>query len=377
MKIGYDAKRLYSNFTGLGNYSRTLVKNFQNQFPENDYYLYTTKVVNDPETEQFSNSKNFITRISTAIFKSRWRSYAISKQLQKDNIDLYHGLSHEIPFTLKKMGIKSVVTIHDLIFKIYPETYKTVDRKIYEKKFKYSCENADRIVAISESTKQDIIKYYNINPNKIDVVYQSCDPIYFTPISEKDTTEVANKYQLPSKFLLSVGSIIERKNIKVIIESYAHLAPENRIPVVIVGNGKEYKTEMKALIQSLKLEPHFNWIDNVKSTQDLKAMYHLAFALIYPSIYEGFGLPVAEALLCKTPVITSNVSSLPEAGGPSTLYIDPTNPQELAEKITLLVNDDDLRQKMINSGYEYATNHFLGEQSAKKLMNSYIKTHSA
>ena len=131
----------------------------------------------------------------------------------RHRIELFHGLSNEIPIGLNKVNIPSVVTIHDLIFRHYPNQYSWVDRQIYDYKFRYACENAQRIVAISESTKKDIVHFYNINPDKIKVIYQSCHERFVQERSQKTIDAVLKKYNLPENYLLYVGSIIERKNL--------------------------------------------------------------------------------------------------------------------------------------------------------------------
>ena len=374
MRIGFDSKRLYSNFTGLGNYSRTLVKNLQKFYSNDEYYLYTTKLKKTPETSFFYDSSNFNTYTAKTAFKSFWRSVSVVNQLQKDKIDLYHGLSNEVPTNLKKTKIKSIVTIHDLIFKILPQTYPAIDRHIYDLKFRKSCQSADRIIAISNSTKKDLINFYNINPDKIDVIYQSCNPLFYENSKNEDSEAILKKHGIPNEFLLFVGSIEKRKNLKLLINAYQYLSPDLQIPLVIVGGNKSHKDELLEMIKAKKLEKKVLWIVDLKDNNHLKIIYKKAMALIYPSLYEGFGLPVAEALLSKTPVITSNVSSLPEAGGPNTLYIDPTNSEELADAIKKVLTNSELRKTMIHNGYEYAIQNLGPEVVSNKLMGCYTKT---
>lgn len=371
MSIGYDAKRLFCNFTGLGNYSRTLLENLAAFYPEQVYHLYTTKITDHPKTNFFIENEAYQTHLSDTHLKAYWRSYAIVNQLKKDGIELYHGLSHEIPFGIKKSGIKSIVTIHDLIFKHYPTTYSFFDRQLYDLKFKYSCKNAHKIVAISENTKKDIIRFYNIEPAKIEVLYQSCNPVFYQTIDEITVNEVTNKYNLPTEYLLFVGSIIKRKNLEVIINAYEHLENDCKIPLVILGSGKSYKKEMLQLIKRKGFGNLIVWLNNVQNDEDLAAIYSKAMALIYPSLYEGFGLPVAEALLCKTPVITSNISSLPEAGGSSSLFVNPTNAIEVAGAISKVLKDEGLRKTMQQSGYDYALNTFGAKKLSSQLMEIY------
>jgi len=295
-------------------------------------------------------------------------------QLKKDNIELYHGLSHELPVRIHKSSIKSVVTIHDLIFKIYPKTYSFMDRNIYDVKYKYSCKYSDRIIAISNSTRNDIIQYYGIHPDKIDVVYQSCNLLYYTLQDPQESKLVVNTYGLPNEYFLYVGSIEERKNIKIIIESYDHLPYDMKLPLVIVGKGKKYKKEMMKLVASKGMEELVIWVENVYDNYHLQSIYQNAMALIYPPLYEGFGLPVAEALLSKTPVITANVSSLPEAGGPNSIYINPLRSDELAYAMQTVLDDSQLRQNMKDSGFLYAREKFGSSVVAKQMVDVYQKT---
>jgi glycosyltransferase involved in cell wall biosynthesis len=374
MRIGFDAKRLYSNFTGLGNYSRSLVRNLQRLYPDHEYLLYTPKLIQSPETNFFADSSDFRTFLAKGVLKSYWRSFSIVDQLKKDGIDLYHGLSNEIPRNLNKTHIKSIVTVHDLIFKVLPDTYPFFDRQIYDIKFRNSCLKADRIIAISNSTRSDIIQYYGVNPDKIEVIYQSCNPLFYQTTSKEENNHLLQKYDIPEEFLLFVGSVEKRKNLRLILEAYQHLKPAFRIPLVVIGGSRGNKDEILNMIASHKLEKLVHWISDLRDNYSLQALYQRAMALVYPSFYEGFGLPVAEALLSKTPVITSNVSSLPEAGGPASVYIDPHNSEELADAIARVLSDTALRNTMIRDGYNHAMEHFTPEHVTHELVKCYDKT---
>lgn len=373
MRIGFDAKRLFCNFTGLGNYSRTLVANLAKFHPSHSYHLYSPSLKKQAKTSPFFNNPYQAFAPQTA-FKSLWRSFAIPKQLQQDSIDLYHGLSHELPIGIQQSGIKSIVTIHDLIFKVYPETYSFFDRKIYDWKFRYSCQKADRIIAISEHTKQDIVHYYNINPKKIKVIYQACQQLYYTLNDSKSVDLLLQKYQLPERYVLSVGTLQERKNLKLLFKAYQHLPKAQQLPIVIVGNGGSYKEEVQQLLQKMRLEPLVFWITNLEADETLQALYQKATLLVYPSFYEGFGLPVVEALLSKTPVITANTSALKEAGGPDSLYVSPTDDKALAKAIQQVLEHPTLTQDRCKKGYEYALKHFHPEKLSQELMDCYQET---
>lgn len=357
MKIGFDAKRLFNNFTGLGNYSRTLVHNLQTYYPQDEYYLYTTKVKKFPEVEMFLDPP-FHAKMNTSGCSAYWRSFSIKKDLKRDNIDLYHGLSHEIPVGIHKTGIKSVVTIHDIIYKTYPYMFSAIDRRIYDIKFRYSCKHADRIIAISESTKNDIIRYFGTDPDKIDVIYQAINPIFYTPQEEEKCRQTLHAYGIPEDFLLYVGAINSRKNLAGIVSAYALLPSDLQIPFVIIGNGGKYKQEVIRLAEKNNILQKLIFIDKMHDSRSLQAFYQMARIFIFPSFYEGFGLPVTEALLSGTPVITSDISSLPEAGGDAAHYVDPSNIEELCEGIKRILGDSELRKIMTEKGVIYAKQQF-------------------
>lgn len=374
MRIGFDAKRLYSNYTGLGNYSRTIVKNLLEYYPSQRFHLYTPRIRTSDEIQFFKEHPNLETFVAQTKFKPYWRTYSITEQLKKDKIDLYHGLSNEIPQNLKKAKIKSVVTIHDLIFKVLPETFPLVDRKIYDLKFKKSCKKANKIIAISENTKKDLIHYYDIDEQKIEVIYQSCNPIFYREIDILNSKQVLEKYSLPTEYNLFVGSIEKRKNLKLIIDAYNYISKSDQIPLVIVGGSRTFNKELSKLIGDLEAKNKLIWLKNLNDNTDLQAIYTSAQMLVYPSLYEGFGLPIVEALLSKTPVITSNTSSLPEAAGKDSMFINPQNPEELAEAILKVQSDSELRNKMIEKGYLYATQKFAPEKLTNQLFECYKNT---
>ena len=176
MNIGFDAKRAFTNFTGLGNYSRTLIETLVRYYPDNAYHLFTPKTNDIPNFDfiktQPSISIHTPLSVGTPLeqylraFHPFWRSFSIKNEIEKANIDVFHGLSHELPFRMPK-NVKTVVTIHDLIHERFPEYYPYIDRKIYSFKFKKACEMADVVVAISEQTKQDIVDFYKIDAHKI------------------------------------------------------------------------------------------------------------------------------------------------------------------------------------------------------------------
>ncbi|MEM9547943.1 MAG: glycosyltransferase family 1 protein, partial [Bacteroidota bacterium] len=350
-----------------GNYSRTLLANLHAYRPEHNYFLYTPSITLKEEKNKLEAVNNVSIRTAGSKNRTIWRSFEIKNDIQKDELDVYHGLSHELPRNNENMRCKKIVTIHDLIFKPHPEFFPFIDRGVYHIKCKHSLHTADRVIAISEHTKRDIIEYYNIEPEKIDVIYQSCLPQYY----EDDPSKIAAlPKSFPSEYNLSVGSLEPRKNIVSVIKAYTQIKKEHRIPLFLIGNGKRHKKYLQQHINKYNLQEDIHILSNIP-THLLPAIYRNATMLIYPSFYEGFGLPVVEALLSFTPVITSNISSLPEAGGPDTCYINPSSIESIAQSIEKIQTDSELASRMSQNGRTYALNNFNPQQLTAKVMRLY------
>lgn len=358
MNIGFDAKRAYQNCTGLGNYSRTLLESLAQFYPKNNYFLFAPKITGLFNTAGLVNMYPVgPTHFPATAFKSLWRSNWVKKDLAGYNIDLYHGLSHEIPIGIAATGIKSVVTIHDLIFERYPAQYNPADRFIYRNKFKYACRHADKIIAVSRQTKEDIIDFYKIPEEKIEVCYQSCNPLFAHRATEEEKEAVRRLYNLPGQFYLFVGSVIERKNLMLVCRALKKL--NSNIPLVVVGDGGAYKQKVKKYLAENGLEKRVIFLSETpaaalsasyRSSSDLPFIYQLATALIYPSMFEGFGIPVLEAMFSRLPVISAATSCLPETGGNAAIYVNISNENELVAAMQSVVYDSQLRKTMIEKG---------------------------
>lgn len=367
MTLAFDAKRLFNNYTGLGNYSRTLVRNLQSCFPDHKYYLFTPKATKNVETEYFFDQSKF-TIYTPERRNPLWRTWAVSNGINEINPDIFHGLSHEIPFGLDER-IKTIVTFHDLIYEKYPEQFGVWDRNLYHFKYKNAAKRADHIVAISKSTAIDLEYEYKIAKDKISVVYQSCNELFLTTDGSGKNTELLKNIK---DYYLYVGSIIERKGLVQTILAYAKLNQKFRKPLVIIGSGdKKYIQKAKDLISYYHLEKDVLFLNNI-SNQDLISIYDHCFCLIYPSIYEGFGIPVIESLSRKKPVVTSNISSLPEAAGPGGILVNPFEPAEIAFALENL-HQKDYYHKIAHQGHEYVVQNFTKETTAHQLMEVYSK----
>jgi glycosyltransferase involved in cell wall biosynthesis len=370
MKIGFDAKRLFLNNTGLGNYSRDLVRGILEQAKENDYFLYTTGGEIDLKTKFLKDHPNAEIVYPSGLYKkmkSYWRSVKLERELIKNGVEVYHGLSHEIPRKNKLSKIKYVVTIHDLIFLRFPENYNRIDRKIYKKKVEYACKTADKIIAISEQTKRDLMEFLNVPENKIEVIYQSCATSFHHISDYRYRDLIKNKYNLPENYILYVGTIEKRKNLATLIEAIGK--SNTKLPLVAVGKQTDYTKEVMAMVDKYNLGNQVALLQNV-SFLDLPSIYQSANLFVYPSFFEGFGIPVLEALYSKTPVIAAIGSCLEEAGGPNSIYIDPKNSDEQASAIDRVIENPELQLEMKEKGFEYAQN-FTSENQAKEVLEIY------
>ncbi len=371
MKIGFDAKRAFFNYSGLGNYSRSTIELMTKFYPLNDYFLFTPSSENAikfniPDKVNIIEPKKFLSRT----FKKYWRTFRLSSKIAEYNLDVYHGLSSELPFKAhKKSKAKLVVTIHDLIFLRYPEFYNSVDRKIYYQKAKFACEIADTIIAISEQTKSDLINYFKIEERKIDVVYQGCNIAFQKEPDTNTKIEIAGKYNLPENYILNVGTVEKRKNTLSILEAINYGKID--ITLIVIGKKTDYQDELFKYAHENNLSDKLVVLNEVPF-EDLPALYRQADIFAYPSVFEGFGIPIIEAMYSKVPVITTKGGVFSETGGLSSIYVEPGNIEKLSDSIKMVLNDSELREKMINEGYKYVQK-FNEDKIAANLMNVYLK----
>ncbi len=365
MIIGFDAKRIVRNGTGLGSYGRTLVNDLLRRHdPDMQYLLYAPDKGRDDLRNQIIDGATFryphSRLLSPDSFKGLWRIHGIFKDLQRDGVRIYHGLSGELPIGLRKAGIKGVVTIHDLIFLRHPEYYHWIDTRIYEWKFRQTLKEADSIIAISERTKQDIMELGGVSNDRIRVIYQSYAPRFSEAVDPQRIADVRQHYHLPDRFILNVGTIEQRKNLRLAVDALPLLPSD--IHLVAVGRQTGYA---KSLPQSNRL----HLLSGVPDDH-LAAIYHLAEAFVYPSRYEGFGIPIIEAIAAGLPVVACTGSCLEEAGGPSCLYVDPDDAEGMAAAILSVLDGADGREERIRLSQQYIE-RFRGTDVAGQVLEIY------
>lgn len=374
MKIGFDGKRAAQNFTGLGNYSRYALEALAKYYPGEEYRVYIPKDVDNPKFEAIlATAGEAMKRVLPPSgfarrFKSLWRVWGVTKSLATDGVQVFHGLSNELPLNIRKVspGVKSVVTVHDVIFRRLPGCYPVIDRMIYDYKFRRACRNADHVIAVSECTKRDIVNDYGVSPDKVTVIYQGCDPLFAEPINKERMAEIKAKYSLPDKFIVSVGTIEERKNLLSVVKSLL-LLPDD-IHLVAVGRRTKYTALVDKFVAENHLEHRVHLLHGVPYI-DLPVIYRCADVFAYMSLYEGFGIPLLEALNSCVPVVAATGSCLEEAGGPGSIYVEPFDVAAIAAAVKRCLQSD-VRETMVAAGLDWAA-RFSMERFAHETMDCY------
>jgi glycosyltransferase involved in cell wall biosynthesis len=338
-------------------------------YPENECLLYTPSIADpdlfhEPEGTIIKRPRTLIGKYT----RSYWRSFRLSHRLAADTVDIYHGLSNEIPYGIHRSMIRSVITIHDLIFLERPELYKPADRYLYTKKVQYGARNASRIIAVSEQTRDDIIRLLNVREDRIRVVYQGCHRQFYNRVSPETLTYTRSQFALPDEYLLYVGTIEERKNLLKIVTAIH----EGNIdcPLVVVGRKTSYYQQVRNYIERNGMNQVL-FLDHVQ-VSDLPAIYQASKGFIYPSSYEGFGIPILEALNSGVPVITSAGGCLAETAGKGGLLIDPENREQMIDSIRQVLEDSGLRDRLVREGGAHALK-FREEQTIPSLYKVYLE----
>ncbi len=369
--LGFDAKYANAETDGMGSYGRFVVEAIAKAYPENAYLrMYIPKqqpnaeyeaLVEMPNVESMEPDGTLWRRLTTL-----WRMWHVATDAKRGDVELFHGLANSIPYGLARKDIRSVVTIHDLRFIRYPKQFNIIERIIKYFEVRTAAIRADRIIAASEATKRDIRRLLHINPDKIDVVYEGCSPMYKTPVSDDEVAQIRKKYELPEHYLLNVGDMEERKNFGLIVEAMAELKED--VHLVVAGRQTSYTKRIKRRIKSLGLERRVHFRNVAR--EDRPALYKGADIFIYPSHFEGFSTEILEALTIGVPVIAARGSSLEEAGGPKSIYVSPRDCGELVEAIELLDSHPERREEMIAAGKKHVR-YFRGEVAAYNIMKCY------
>lgn len=354
INVAFDAKRFFQNSTGLGNYSRTILISLS-KYHSRFFKLFLFSPFSSVNSPLLQSEPKF-NLVSPRWYKSFfWRSFGLVDDCKRHKINIYHGLSNELPVEfMKSPDIKWVVTIHDIAFLYFKKDYSFFDRLIHFQKIRYSCKKADVVIAVSEYTKLDICRKFNLPSEKVEVVYQTVNDNFKKTFTINECQQIVNRYQLPNRYFLSVGSITARKNLLSALKAWKGLPTEYQWPLLIIGkpNRKYFKKIKEELNLFKDIYSNKIMFRNV-TNEHLPILYQNAEIFIYPSYLEGFGIPVLEALYSGIPVITSKTSSLPEVGGPGAYLVDPDNFEEIKEGILFFMQNDEQRKLAVNKGLEH------------------------
>lgn len=352
--VGFDAKRVVRNRTGLGAYGRNLVNDLAALYPHMQLLLYAPDEGREDLARQVKSAQNlcmvYPKGAKNALQKAAWRSRGVVKDLLRDGVNVFHGLSGELPKGVKAAGIDTVVTIHDLIFMRHPEFYHWWDALIYRWKFRQTLKEAHRIIAISECTKRDIVKFGHYPEDRISVIYQSCDTRFREPATPEKLREVSERYALPPRFVLNVGTIEARKNVLLAAKALKDVPKE--VHLVVLGRPTPYINKVKSWVAHNGLSARVHFLHNVPN-EDLPAIYQQAEVFAYPSRYEGFGIPIIEAIQSGLPVVACTGSCLEEAGGPHNLYVAPNDHKGMAKAINAMLKGQAGRDEAISQSMAY------------------------
>lgn len=373
MKVGIITDFIDGVAGGIGTYTHNLINNFNRIDTTNKYYLIHYAQTNIDIYE--NNKEILIERFSLprgAGYIWRFIQTPLKLKFTKE-LDLVHD-PYEIGALSFKMPFKKVITIHDLTPTLFPHTFRSIMVVLHKLLFPRTLKTADKIIADSKNTKKDLINYFNVPEEKIRVILLAADE-KFKPLNKEGIKEVKQNYNLNFSFILYVGTLEPRKNIPSLIKAFYKLKRKNiNYKLVITGKkGRKYK-EIFETIDKLNLQKDVIFTGYV-SDEDLPALYKAADLFVYPSLYEGFGLPPLEAMACGTPVITSNTSSLPEVVGDAGIMVNPYDVDGLADAMYEVLTNDELREDMIKKGLERAK-MFSWEKCAKETLDVYEEVYN-
>ncbi len=371
MKIAIDGTIVREEITGTGFYITNLINGLIKIDNLNNYYIfgdeqYLRKYIKIDK----DNFKVVHKRFKNRIIRVLWQYFISPFELKRLKIDILHSPNYITP--LFKIGFKIILTIHDLTFLLFPEKYTITKRLLFGKMIPVFIKKSDKIIADSENTKEDILKFFSVPEDKISIAYVSYPDYYNHSIDRRKAKYIVKKYGIERDFMLYVGMIEPRKNIISLLKAFVELDKDLELDLVIVGKKGWYFKEIEQYMEStvnLRLENKIIFTGYV-SEHELKYFYRSALMFVYPTLYEGFGLPPLQAMACSTPVITSNVSSLPEVVGNAAIKINPHDLDELKNSIKWLYTDVEKRGELIKKGLENS-NKFSLEKVALNVLSVY------
>ncbi len=336
MKIGIDCQSITGTISGLGQYTRKLIEWLPQVDSQNNYRF-------------FRCWKNFRGKTYDRLL---WENCVLPIQAFRQKLDILHVPAFGIPL-FRSGARRIVVTIHDLIGVVFPEHLSLSSRFYWSKWLPYVNRYADLIIADSECTKSDIIRCMRLDPQKIRVIPLAVDETFSLQKGEHEIIRICSKYSIQRPFVFFLGNVEPRKNLPKLIRAFKQLKLERKIEhhLVIGGSRSWHYPELVESCKKSGVMEYVKFIDYVEEN-DLSALYQASDLFVFPSLYEGFGLPILEAMASGVPVITSNISSMPEVGGNAVYYVNPYSEEEIAKAIYDVLSNRNVWQELRSKGFE-------------------------
>ncbi|OGH42343.1 MAG: hypothetical protein A3H79_01155 [Candidatus Levybacteria bacterium RIFCSPLOWO2_02_FULL_36_8b] len=367
-RFGYDEKTGLPRRVGSGEYCFELLLNLNKLDKENNYIIYLPQAPSSDLPKESSNWRYKIVRP-----RKMWTLLGLSLEFlfKRSKPDVFFSPTHYLPILPPKNSASSILDVSYLRF---PELFKRSDLQQLTIWTKFSIKKAKKIFTISQASKDDIIKEYGVSEEKVVVTYPGIKSEIRIPKSEinskftmQNSKVLKEKYGISGDYILFVGTLQPRKNIVKLVEAFSRLRKKD-IKLIVVGTkGWQYEEILQAP-KKFNIQNKVKFLDNV-TDEDLPAFYKNALCFVLPSLYEGFGLPVLEAMRYGCPVLTSNASSLPEAGGDAAIYVDPLDVNDITKNLELIINNEKLRKKLVEKGYEQVKK-FSWEKTARETLNA-------
>ncbi len=363
MRIGIDARLIAYRRGGISNYTRHLLSALADLDPETDYRVLRHR--RDPTRQEAG--PNFRRATIWTPCHHRLERWALGMEIAPLRLDLLHSPD----FIPPALGARRfVITVHDLNFLYFPQFLTAESRRYYNDQIEWAVARADHILAVSETTRNDLSRLLEVPLEKVTVTYEGIPPD-FRPLLHSAVQETLSRYDLEPGYLLFVGTLEPRKNLPGLLRAYRLLLDrrETAAPLVIVGSRGWLYEEIDRQVEALRLQEHLRFLSDVPDT-DLPALYNGAALLAMPSFYEGFGLPALEAMACGTPVLISDRGSLPEVAGDAAVIVNPEDPEEIAAGIACILGDPDLRSRLREAGFARAA-RFTWTETARRTLEVY------
>ena len=364
MRIGIDARKLHD--FGIGTYIRNLLRHLARLDSQTEFVVFCRP--EDRETLA-AVGENFRPVPETSGNYSIVEQIKIPWALRREGVTLFHAPHYVLPPLVR---CRSVVTIHDVIHLMFPQYLPNRVAFAYAKwSITQAAHRATRIMTVSDSSKRDILRFVDTEPAKIDVIYNAYDERFAIEPREEDVVRVRERYQLTDEFVLYAGNVKPHKNLERLIDAFAIVRKRglDHLKLVLIGDEISKYTALRRAVHQHQLHNYVRFLGYLPE-ETLAVMYRLAGVFVFPSLYEGFGLPPLEAMASGTPVVTSNVSSLPEVAGDAAVLVDPYDPRAIADGIYRVLTDETLRRDMVHKGIARA-GQFSWEQSVRRVRQIY------